>query len=168
MVSTALDRLTREGTLWMQQENGAVRCTACAHRCLIRSGRRGICGVRFNESGRLMVPWGYVAGAQIDPIEKKPFNHFLPGGKALTFGMLGCNFHCSFCQNWQTSQALRDPLAGSASQYVSQFSAPLRCWIPPHKSNYTCKIRSCSSEHLDPMAGHKNFFCQQIIRKIEI
>ena len=123
MVSTALDRLTREGTLWMQQENGAVRCTACAHRCLIRSGRRGICGVRFNESGRLMVPWGYVAGAQIDPIEKKPFNHFLPGGKALTFGMLGCNFHCSFCQNWQTSQALRDPLAGSASQYVSQISA---------------------------------------------
>jgi len=61
-----------------------------------------------------MVPHGYVAGVQVDPIEKKPLNHFLPGSEVLTFGMLGCNFHCSFCQNWFSSQTLRDPRADAA------------------------------------------------------
>jgi pyruvate formate lyase activating enzyme len=59
-----------------------------------------------------MVPHNYVVGFQSDPIEKKPFFHVLPGSQALTFGMLGCDYHCSFCQNWLTSQALRDPVAG--------------------------------------------------------
>jgi pyruvate formate lyase activating enzyme len=68
--------------------------------------------VRFNRDGVLYVPWGYVAALQVDPIEKKPFAHVLPGSDALTFGMLGCDFHCSFCQNWLTSQTLRDPAAG--------------------------------------------------------
>jgi pyruvate formate lyase activating enzyme len=86
----------------------SVRCVACGHRCLIREGRRGICRVRFNQGGRLLVPRGYVAGLQCDPVEKKPFFHVLPGADALTFGMLGCDFHCGYCQNWVTSQALRD------------------------------------------------------------
>jgi pyruvate formate lyase activating enzyme len=60
-----------------------------------------------------MVPWGYVGARQCDPIEKKPFFHVLPGTDALSFGMLGCDFHCGYCQNWLTSQALRDPSAGS-------------------------------------------------------
>lgn len=94
-------------------EEGAVRCLACAHRCLVKPGRRGICGVRFNRDGELRAPWGYVAAAQVDPVEKKPFNHLLPGSNALTFGMFGCNFHCDFCQNWISSQALRDPAARS-------------------------------------------------------
>lgn len=88
--------------------DGAVRCLACAHRCLIKPGRRGICQVRFNDNGVLRVPWGYVAALQSDPIEKKPFSHLLPGSDALTFGMLGCDFHCGYCQNWLTSQSLRD------------------------------------------------------------
>ena len=121
--NTMLDRLTKEGDLWAPEADGSVRCLACAHRCLIRLGRRGICGVRFNQEGRLRVPWGYVAGAQVDPIEKKPFNHFLPGSQVLTFGMLGCNFHCAFCQNWHTSQALRDPCAASSIEQVSKISA---------------------------------------------
>jgi pyruvate formate lyase activating enzyme len=60
-----------------------------------------------------MVPWGYVTGAQADPIEKKPFFHVVPGSLAYSFGMLGCDLHCSYCQNWVTSQALRDPRAVS-------------------------------------------------------
>lgn len=100
-----------------------VRCAACAHRCTIKPGRRGICGVRFNRDGVLMVPQGYVAGVQIDPVEKKPFNHFLPGSEVLTFGMLGCNFHCGFCQNWFSSQALRDPQSDAAVRSISQVSA---------------------------------------------
>jgi pyruvate formate lyase activating enzyme len=58
-----------------------------------------------------MVPWGYVGALQVDPVEKKPFFHALPGAIALSFGMLGCDFHCSYCQNWVTSQAIRDPNA---------------------------------------------------------
>jgi pyruvate formate lyase activating enzyme len=67
--------------------------------------------VRFNAGGELKVPFGYVAGLQCDPVEKKPYFHVYPGSDALTFGMVGCDFHCSYCQNWVTSQALRDPAA---------------------------------------------------------
>lgn len=104
---------SKPGWLYNETKSRAVRCHACAHRCLIQEGKRGICQVRYNQNGVLMVPWGYVAAVNIDPIEKKPFMHFLPGNDALTFGMLGCNFHCDFCQNWVSSQALRDP----ASEY---------------------------------------------------
>jgi len=64
---------------------------------VIPPGQRGICKVRYNEGGRLRVPWGYVAGLQLDPIEKKPFFHAYPGAQALSFGMLGCDFHCGYC-----------------------------------------------------------------------
>jgi pyruvate formate lyase activating enzyme len=124
MVKTvSLDQFTHKGELYSQAVKGSVRCQACAHRCLIGPGRRGICGVRFNEDGELRVPWEYVAGVQVDPIEKKPFNHFLPGSKVLTFGMLGCNFHCSFCQNWVTSQAIRDPAASQYGPQITKLSA---------------------------------------------
>lgn len=108
-LADVLDEMTVEGELYEKLPDGAVRCFACAHRCLIREGRRGICQVRFNRGGVLRVPWGYVAGLQADPIEKKPFFHVLTGSDALTFGMLGCDFHCANCQNWLSSQALRDP-----------------------------------------------------------
>lgn len=106
-----LDAMTAEGELYQRLPDQAVRCHACAHRCLIRPGKRGICKVRFNQDGELRVPWGYVSGLQSDPTEKKPFYHLYPGSDTLTFGMLGCDFHCSYCQNWISSQALRDPEA---------------------------------------------------------
>lgn len=115
-LAQTLDRHTVEGVLWRAETDGKVRCVACGHRCLIAPGRRGICKVRFNEGGRLRVPFGYVAGLQADPIEKKPFYHLYPGCDALTFGMLGCDFHCSYCQNWVTSQALRDDAASAPIQ----------------------------------------------------
>ncbi len=117
-LSTVLDEMTTAGDLVQPASNGAVRCVACAHRCLIRPARRGICKVRFNRNGTLYVPWGYVAALQNDPIEKKPFFHLLPGSQALTFGMLGCDFRCTYCQNWLTSQALRDPAADVAASLV--------------------------------------------------
>ena len=113
-----LDALSKPGWLFETGKDGAVRCQACAHRCLIKPGSRGICQMRFNRDGQLMVPWGYVAGTAVDPIEKKPFMHFLPGVEALTFGMLGCNFHCDFCQNWVSSQALRDPASAGSRNYI--------------------------------------------------
>ena len=101
---------TRTGSLH-QLEGEKIRCVACGHRCLIGVGKHGICRVRFNDGGELRVPSGYVGALACDPVEKKPFNHVLPGSDALTFGMLGCDFHCGYCQNWVTSQALRDDAA---------------------------------------------------------
>ena len=115
-LAEVLASLTAEGELYEQLENHAVRCYACGHRCLIKENRPGICQVRFNEGGRLRVPWGYVAALNTDPTEKKPFFHVLPGSLTLTYGMLGCDFHCGYCQNWLTSQALRDDEAGTVPQ----------------------------------------------------
>jgi pyruvate formate lyase activating enzyme len=110
-----LSRRTVEGApeLYDKLENNAVRCYACGHRCKILNGLKGICKVRYNEEGVLRVPRGYAAALQVDPIEKKPFFHAYPGALALSFGMLGCDYHCGYCQNWVTSQALRDPVAGA-------------------------------------------------------
>lgn len=121
-VAEVLDSLTVEGELYERFADGSVRCFACGHRCLIRPGKRGICKVRFNQDGTLRVPFGYVSGLNVDPIEKKPFFHFLAGSDALTFGMLGCDFHCSFCQNHLTSQFLRDPASNLAASYVRKAS----------------------------------------------
>lgn len=117
-----LDALTKEGWLYEKEENGVVRCYACGLRCRIKPGRRGVCKVRFNRDGKLYVPWGYVAALQVDPIEKKPFYHFLPGSDALSFGMLGCDMHCPFCQNWLTSQALREPASEAAWRAIRRVS----------------------------------------------
>ena len=102
---------TKEGELWEPIDRDRIRCYACGHECPLPDGALGVCKVRFNRGGRLQVPWGYVSGVQCDPIEKKPFFHVVPGSLAYSFGMLGCDLHCSYCQNWVTSQALRDPAA---------------------------------------------------------
>jgi pyruvate formate lyase activating enzyme len=120
-LAEVLDQMTAEGApeLTEHLENNALRCYACGHRCLITSGKRGICKVRFNEDGHLRVPINYVAALQCDPTEKKPFFHALPGSDTLTFGMLGCDLHCAYCQNWLTSQALRDDAAVSLPNSVT-------------------------------------------------
>jgi pyruvate formate lyase activating enzyme len=88
---------------------GSVRCVACAHRCVLRPGRIGICGVRQNRGGWLYtLVYGQIAASKDEPIEKKPFYHFLPGSYALSIATRGCNFHCDFCQNWQIAQAHRE------------------------------------------------------------
>jgi pyruvate formate lyase activating enzyme len=112
-----LDNNVREGELYEKLDGNRLRCFACGHRCPIPDGLPGVCKVRFNRGGVLYVPWGYVGGVQCDPIEKKPFFHAYPGALAYSFGMMGCDLHCSYCQNWVTSQALRDP---------SAISSPLR------------------------------------------
>jgi pyruvate formate lyase activating enzyme len=110
-----LDRMTapaRELVVVEDADAKKLRCVACGHRCLIKEGRRGICKVRFNDGGTLRVPHNYVGALQVDPIEKKPFFHVWPGQRILSFGMLGCDFRCDYCQNWEISQTLRDDAAG--------------------------------------------------------
>jgi len=121
-IGDQLDQLTAAGELYRKLEDNTVECHACGHRCKIRDGKRGICQVRFNKGGELRVPWGYVAALQSDPIEKKPFFHAMPGTNALTFGMLGCDFHCGYCQNWLTSQAMRDPDSNVSVNYIRNIS----------------------------------------------
>lgn len=108
-----IDALTQPGELveMVDAAENKIRCLACAHRCLLKDGRRGICQVRYNEGGTLRVPANYVGTLQVDPIEKKPFFHVTPGQPVLSFGMLGCDFRCDYCQNWEISQVLRDDAA---------------------------------------------------------
>lgn len=114
-----LDEHTAPAQLF-HSEDARIRCVACAHRCLLKEGQRGICKVRYVQGGSLRAPWGYVGALQLDPIEKKPFFHALPGTTALSFGMLGCDYHCGYCQNWFTSQALRD---ANAAPRIEEFGA---------------------------------------------
>jgi pyruvate formate lyase activating enzyme len=134
---------TRQGDLYESLEGNRIRCLACGHRCPIPAGFAGVCRIRFNRQGTLRVPFGYVSALQSDPIEKKPFFHAFPGSAALSFGMLGCSFHCAYCQNWIDSQALRDfrsmpdfretspdaivrmALAANASSVISTYNEPL-------------------------------------------
>lgn len=91
--------------LWEKLEENKVRCLACSHYCLIYSGKRGICSVRENKKGKLCsLTYGKAIAVNIDPIEKKPLFHFLPGSKSLSIATVGCNFLCHNCVNWSISQ----------------------------------------------------------------
>lgn len=118
-LASAVNTMVREGELYEKLPEQRVHCFACAHDCHISEGGRGICQVRYNVGGTLFVPRGYVAALQCDPVEKKPFFHVLPSSDVLTFGMLGCDLHCGYCQNWDISQALRDATAGRAPLLVT-------------------------------------------------
>ena len=119
-VGERLDELSApRRELALAHPSGKLLCVACAHRCKLADGARGVCLVRTRRGDALTVPWGYTAGVAVDPIEKKPFFHFLPGARALSFGMLGCDLHCGYCQNWFTSQTLRDPDASRRTETVT-------------------------------------------------
>ncbi len=93
-----------------------IECQLCKHHCKIKEGKTGMCGVNANHDNQLeTLVYGHPASIAVDPIEKKPLNHVLPASKALSFGTVGCNFRCPFCQNWQLSQEHRI----DTSEYVS-------------------------------------------------
>ena len=105
------------GRYWQRLEDGRVRCDLCPRECKVRDGQRGLCFVRANEGGRMVLTtYGRSSGFCVDPVEKKPLNHFLPGTPILSFGTAGCNLTCKFCQNWNISKARQfDKLADRAS-----------------------------------------------------
>jgi pyruvate formate lyase activating enzyme len=93
-------------SFWQREPDGRVRCTLCPRRCRLSEGQAGFCFVRKNVAGELVsLAYGRSTGLAIDPIEKKPLNHFLPGTPVLSFGTAGCNLGCTFCQNWSPSHA---------------------------------------------------------------
>jgi len=110
--------------IYTQLDNNQVQCQACSHSCAITEGQTGICGVRKNISGELnLLVYGKPVALQIDPIEKKPLYHFLPGTEVLSLGTVGCNFRCDFCQNDDISQF-------SKGKDISDWLANLEDWPP--------------------------------------
>jgi pyruvate formate lyase activating enzyme len=105
-----------EGRYWTPVEGGKILCQLCPRACRLGEGQRAFCFVRANEGGRMVLTtYGRSSGFCIDPIEKKPLNHFFPGTSVLSFGTAGCNLGCKFCQNWDISKAREwDRLADSA------------------------------------------------------
>lgn len=103
--------MIKEAMLYEKLEDKLVHCFLCNHHCRIKQGDFGLCGVRQNQEGTLKtLVYGQAIAAGVDPIEKKPFYHFLPGSSSYSIATVGCNFRCQFCQNWQISQASKKDL----------------------------------------------------------
>ena len=121
---------TVPGRYWHALDDGRIQCDLCPRFCKLREGQRGLCFVRACEDdGIVLTTWGRSSGYCIDPIEKKPLNHFLPGTPVLSFGTAGCNLACKFCQNWDISKSREfDTLADAAApETIAQAAAALGC-----------------------------------------
>lgn len=125
----------RSAALYEKLDNQAVRCQVCAHYCVISRNSAGLCGVRYNDEGKLFLTvYGRPSAINIDPIEKKPFYHFLPGTKIFSLGTVGCNFGCDFCQNWDISQITK-------SHGRPTFKISGEDWSPERIVDYCLKNR---------------------------
>jgi pyruvate formate lyase activating enzyme len=122
----------RDAMLWEKLDGEKVQCRLCGHECVISAGKYGVCRVRQNVEGTLKtLNYESVVALNVDPIEKKPLFHFLPGSRALSVACAGCNFQCAFCQNWQISQS---PRTGKVEQ--GQAVSPEQ--IVTAAKNYDC------------------------------
>ena len=139
----ALD--SHPGRFWHELDDGRLQCDLCPRFCRLRDGQRGHCFVRANESGVIVLTtYGRSSGFCVDPIEKKPLNHFLPGTPVLSFGTAGCNLGCKFCQNWDISKSREfDTLADQASpEAIAGAAKKARC-------------RSVAFTYNDPVIFHE-------------
>jgi len=135
--------MIREALLWEKLDEQRVHCYLCAHHCKISESEFGICGVRQNMQGVLYTRvYGDLIAANIDPIEKKPLYHFLPGTQSYSIATMGCNFRCGFCQNWQISQV--SPKVG----YISSRSKVSPDWVVKEAVKNHC--RSISYTYTEP------------------
>jgi pyruvate formate lyase activating enzyme len=115
---------------WHGLEDGRVMCDVCPRACKLHEGQRGLCFVRANQDGKVVLTtWGRSSGYCVDPIEKKPLNHYLPGTPVLSFGTAGCNLACKFCQNWDISKSREiDTLADHATpEFIARVAQELGC-----------------------------------------
>src|SRR6058998_3119569 len=120
----------KEALWWHTEAGGKLLCTLCPRYCRLGDGQAGFCFIRKNEGGQLVsLGYGRTTGFAVDPVEKKPLNHFLPGTQILSFGTAGCNLGCKFCQNWDMSKSREmDVLADAASpEQIARRAAELGC-----------------------------------------
>jgi len=142
---TERDRYTVDTKYWHKLDDGRVQCDLCPRFCKLHAGQRGLCFVRQNLDDRIVLTtYGRSSGYCIDPIEKKPLNHFLPGTPVLSFGTAGCNLACKFCQNWDISKSREiDTLADEASpELIAEVAEQLGC-------------RSVAYTYNDPVIFHE-------------
>jgi len=127
----------KECYLYKKLNDQKVQCQTCNHRCtIIANGKRGICGVRENQNGKLyLLVYGKAIAVNIDPIEKKPFYHFLPGTYSLSIATVGCNYSCRWCQNWEISQASKDPKIGHRLEITGENWPPKKIVEEAIKNN---------------------------------
>jgi pyruvate formate lyase activating enzyme len=121
---------TVPGRYWHALDDGRIQCDVCPRACRLREGQRGLCFVRAREGDQIVLTtYGRSSGFCVDPIEKKPLNHFLPGTPVLSFGTAGCNLSCRFCQNWDISKSREiDTLADAASpEAIADAAEALGC-----------------------------------------
>jgi pyruvate formate lyase activating enzyme len=112
--------MLKEAMLYEKKDGDKVFCFLCSHHCRISSGKFGICNVRENRGGILYThAYGELIAQNIDPIEKKPLYHFLPGSRSFSIATIGCNFQCGFCQNWQISQVKEAKTLGFSPEAVN-------------------------------------------------
>ncbi|MCX8011986.1 MAG: radical SAM protein, partial [Desulfobacterota bacterium] len=132
----------KEALFYQRLENNEVKCGLCAHRCIIKDRKRGICGVRVNQQGKLYsVVYGRCISQAIDPIEKKPLYHFYPGSASFSIATVGCNFRCKHCQNYSISQMVCDQ-----GKIVGDYVFPVE--IIKAAKNYHCS--SISYTYTEP------------------
>lgn len=134
-----------ETKYWHTLKDGRVQCDLCPRFCKLHEGQRGLCFVRANENNRIVLTtWGRSSGFAVDPIEKKPLNHFLPGTPVLSFGTAGCNLACKFCQNWDISKSREmDTLMDRATpEMIAKTAESLNC-------------RSVAYTYNDPVIFHE-------------
>ncbi|CZR06613.1 AmmeMemoRadiSam system radical SAM enzyme [Trichococcus collinsii] len=130
----------KEAMLYEKLGDGRVRCGVCPHHCVIAQGKRGICAVRENREGTLYaLNYGKAIAVAIDPVEKKPLNHFLPGTTVYSFATIGCNLRCLWCQNWAISQASKPdrPIYGEDISPAEHVRRALAAGCPSIAYTYT-------------------------------
>ncbi len=141
----AWDGFTVPTTYWHPLDDGRIQCDVCPRACKLREGQRGVCFVRARLDDQVVLTsYGRSSGFCVDPIEKKPLNHFLPGSSVLSFGTAGCNLACRFCQNWDISTSKEiDTLADAASsEALARTARELGC-------------RSVAFTYNDPVIFHE-------------
>lgn len=163
---------TVETRYWEPVGNGRVQCNLCPNHCRLAEGQRGACFVRMNQGGRVVLTtYGRSSGFCVDPIEKKPLNHFLPGTPVLSFGTAGCNLACRFCQNWSISKSREtDTLADSASpEMIADAAVRLGCPSVAFTYNdpvifmeYAVDIaRACHERGVKAVAVTAGYICEE-------
>ena len=175
--TTNMKSRDRVAKWWTLREDGRIRCDLCPRACTLRDGQRGFCYTRMAQGQKMVLDtYGRCSGLGLDPIEKKPLYHFLPGSQVLSFGTAGCNLNCRFCQNWDISKARENDrlttavspgeIADLAVRYGAQ-SVAFTYNDPTIFAEYAIDtVRACHAEKLRTVAVSAGYICAEPRREM--
>ncbi len=171
-METGIQGLVTPTKYWHKLEDGRLQCDLCPRFCRLKEGKRGLCFVRANQGGQIVLTtYGRSSGYCVDPVEKKPLNHFLPGTPILSFGTAGCNLACKFCQNWDISKSREmDTLADEAPpETIARAARQLGCRSVAYTYNdpvifheYAIDVaRACHEKDIKSVAVTAGYVCAE-------